>query len=114
MATIVFRNVSADATAAARPGSGSAVPLAAVVPASSSAADSPLIPLSRRTRPHPIAGGIAILVGRNAAGKLIRFYCLVSPSGQKIQSTATANPFRWMPPLPAFKPPGQSGKPGKK
>ena len=115
MATIVFKNASADKGTGAHGASQAlaSAPAVAAAPVSTGATAGPsqvLIPLSQRKRPHPVAGGIVALVGRDASGKLIRFYCLVAPSGRKIISTATANPFRWMPLVPAFKPPQASQK----
>jgi hypothetical protein len=57
----------------------------------------PPIPLSARPRPHPAAGAITQASGRNAKGQVVRYYCLVNPSGAKDPATRTASPFRWMP-----------------
>jgi hypothetical protein len=43
------------------------------------------MPLSRRQRPHRIAGGIAQFVVR-AGGRVAHFYCLLDPSGKPIWS----------------------------
>jgi hypothetical protein len=76
LADVVFR------TAAARPGTAAPMLDARARPAGAA------IPLSARRRPHPVAGAVTALLLRGPNGRLVRFYCLVNPSGEPRVSSA--------------------------
>jgi hypothetical protein len=79
MATIVFKSRARAGTGKARSGAlpGTSLPTSS----RSTARQGQLIPLSRRHRPHTVAGAITGVVWRQSDGRLIHFYCLVDPSG---------------------------------
>jgi hypothetical protein len=101
MGLVLFKGASAPAVAArtAQADSGSTNTGPAATAVNTALELNPPPPLSRRARPHPAAGAITGATGRNANGKVVRYYCLVDPTGKKdtTKRTAADNPFAWMP-----------------
>jgi hypothetical protein len=75
MATIVFRGRTGGQTA---PRARSWVALSRAGSASRSAP----IPLSKRRRPHLIAGAVTNILERTASGRVLHFFCLVDTAGK--------------------------------
>jgi hypothetical protein len=74
MATVVFRSAHARTTRpAVRP----------VLDADRKAAGGALVPLTSRARPHRPAGTVTAFFGRGPDGRIVRYYCLVNPSGAR-------------------------------
>ncbi len=61
------------------------------------------VPLSRRKRPHIVAGGIAEAFERGPDGRPVRFYCLVSSSGKLLPNQQINPKSVWWLPAAALK-----------
>jgi hypothetical protein len=110
MDQIVFKAAASGGPAKdARPHSGSSQTNLRTVPEASLRAFelAKLIPLSRRPRPHLLAGEITEFVGKGPDGQLIHYYCLADPSGKALKNELVeANAANSILPagLPAYRP----------
>jgi hypothetical protein len=95
MATIVFRPAGSGAhgrsTSRRLPG------IRLPKPPAPGAGGGPVIPLSERPRPHPVAGAIAVFEGRLPNGQIVHYYCLVAPGGTVDDRRTLASVYSWMP-----------------
>ncbi len=95
IATVVFKPAGATLS-----GSGASVhSLLEAYSAQPATAPTPAVPLSRRHRPHIVAGGIAEFVGW-FHGKRVHYYCLTDPSGhpeEGLRVRAGTAGASWMP-----------------